>query len=99
MLCDQVLFLVSRVSGRKLSIYGLGGGRSVAGELPACPLDGLASESLDRLIRHRDKEPATFFQLDRKRRRLDFNQSLPPADLQLGARQQACFSPQFLGNY
>ncbi|TKB77779.1 MAG: hypothetical protein E8D42_11220 [Nitrospira sp.] len=31
--------------------------------LPACLLDGLVCELFDRLIRYRDKEPATFLQL------------------------------------
>ena len=75
------------------------GGCPVAGELPSCPLDLLARELLDRLFRHRDKEPATFLQRDEKRCRFDFNQSLPPADFQLAARLQTCFPSQFLGNH
>lgn len=69
------------------------------GELPTCPLDGLLRELLDRLIRHRDKEPATFLQFNGKRRRLDFNQSLSPTDFQLGARLKSCFLPQFLRDH
>ncbi len=69
------------------------------GELSACPFDGLTRERFDRLIRHRNKEPTTFLELDRKRCRLNFNQSLPPANLQLRAWLEPCFSPQFLRNH
>ncbi len=83
----------------KTTHIGLGRGSPVAGELSACPFDGLAREGFDRLIRHCDKEPTTFLELDEKRCRFNFNQSLPPADLQFGAWPEPCFPPQFLGNH
>jgi len=68
--------------GKKTTHMRLGGGGcSVTGELSSCPLDLLVRELLDRLIRHGDKEPTTFLQFDGKRCWLDFNQSMPPADL------------------
>lgn len=71
---------------RKKAIHsGLGGSGSVANELLARPLDGLARESLDRLVRHGNEESAALFQFDGKRERLDFDQALSPADLQLSA--------------
>ena len=79
--------------GEKATHAGLGGGGSIEGQLSACLFDGLVRESLDRLRRRRDKEPATFLQLDGKRCRLDFNESLPPANFQLGAWLEPCFSP------
>ncbi|MHC9062289.1 hypothetical protein ACYX34_06325 [Nitrospira sp. CMX1] len=49
--------------------------------MSARPLDGLAREVRDWPIRHGNKEQATLLRLDGKRCRLDFNQSLPLADL------------------
>lgn len=52
---------------------GLGRSCSVANELLACPFDSLTREWLDRLIRNGNQESATFFQLDKKRYRLNFD--------------------------
>ncbi len=62
------------------------GGWSVSAKLSARPLNRLAREFLDRVIWYRDKEPTAFLKFDGKRCRLDFNQSLPPSNLQLGTR-------------
>jgi hypothetical protein len=55
-------------------------------DLPAGPLNVLAREWLDWMVWDSDEESAAFLQLDGQRRRLDFNQSVSPSDLQLSAR-------------
>jgi hypothetical protein len=80
---DLVVLCIKQKSKPSSSLQG---SQPAAYELSACPLEGPVCESLNRLIWYFDKEPATFLQLDEKRCRLDLNQSLPPANLQLSAR-------------